>query len=191
MLLATLITLAALAGAPAEPPRSYTIDPNHTFPSFEADHMGISVWRGKMNRTTGKVTIDRAARRGTVEVETDLSSIDFGQDALNDWARGKEFFDVAAHPAATFKGTLGGFIDGKPTRADGELALHGVTKPLTLKIDSFRCIPHPLNKRELCGADGSATFDRAAFGLEAGKDYGFDMDVRLRIQVEAVADEAP
>ena len=188
MTFAALAMLATLAAAP-EAPRTYTIDPAHTFPSFEADHMGISVWRGKMNTTTGKVTLDRDAKKGTVDVEIDLSSIDFGQDALNEWARGKDFFDVEHHARARFKGTLEAFADGKPTRANGELTLHGVTKPLTLEIGSFRCIPHPLNHRELCGADVRATFDRSAFGLDAGKDYGFKMDVALRIQVEAVADE--
>ena len=188
MILAALAVLASLAATP-DAPRTYTIDPNHTFPSFEADHMGISVWRGKMNATTGKVALDREARTGKVEVETDLASIDFGQDALNEWARGKEFLDVEHHARAMFKGALEAFVDGKPTRAAGELTLHGVTRPLTLQIDSFRCIPHPLNNRELCGADVRGTFDRSAFGLDAGKDYGFKMDVSLRIQVEAVADE--
>jgi polyisoprenoid-binding protein YceI len=182
---AALLALAALAAGP----QSYTIDPNHTFPSFEADHMGVSVWRGKLNNSTGKVTLDREAGSGSVEITTDLASIDFGQDALNEWARGKDFFDVEHHPSARFKGALREFVDGRPTRAVGELSLHGVTRPLTLTIDSFRCIPHPLSKRELCGANAYASFDRSAFGLDAGKDYGFKMDVSLRIQVEAVADE--
>jgi len=70
---------------------------------------------------------------------------------------------------------------------DGMLTLHGVTLPLTLQIRSFKCMPHPLLKRELCGADALATFQRDAFGMDAGKDYGFDMTVTLRIQVEAIA----
>ena len=68
----------------------------------------------------------------------------------------------------------------------GELTLHGVTRPLDLTIDRFKCIPHPLHKRELCGADALGTFRRDEFGIDAGKDYGFDMNVTLRIQVEAV-----
>jgi len=68
----------------------------------------------------------------------------------------------------------------------GRLTLHGITRPLTLKIDSFKCMPHPVFKREVCGADALATFKRDAFGMDAGKDYGFSMDVTLRIQVEAI-----
>jgi polyisoprenoid-binding protein YceI len=58
-----------------------------------------------------------------------------------------------------------------------------------LKINSFKCIPHPMLKRELCGADAITTIRRDEFGISAGKDYGFSMDVVLRIQVEAVANE--
>jgi polyisoprenoid-binding protein YceI len=169
----------------------YTIDPDHTFPSFEADHMGISTWRGKFNHTTGTVVLDKAADTGTVVVAVDMASIDFGLDALNDAARGTELFDVAKYPQATFKGRLEGFTAGVPTRLASELTLHGVTRPLVLQVDAFKCIPHPIFKRELCGADATGTFQRDAFGLDAGKDYGFSMDVDLRIQVEALRDAAP
>ena len=167
----------------------YTIDPMHTYPSFEADHMGISVWRGKLDKTSGGVNLDKAAGTGDVDVVIDLSSIDFGLDALNTWAKGKDFFDVANHPTATYKGKLVDFVDGAPTRVVGTLNLHGVSRPVDLKIDLFKCIPHPIFKRELCGADASGTFDRSQFGLSAGKDYGFKMDVPLRIQVEALKDK--
>jgi polyisoprenoid-binding protein YceI len=69
------------------------------------------------------------------------------------------------------------------------LTLHGVTKPLALKINSFKCIPNPMTKRETCGADVYATFDRDEFGLDAGKAYGFSMEVVLRIQVEAIKND--
>ena len=167
----------------------YTIDPAHTYPSFEADHMGISVWRGKLDKSSGSVDLDKTAGTGNVDVTIDLSSIDFGLDALNTWATGKEFFDVATYPTATYKGTLVDFVDGAPTRVSGTLTLHGVSRPVVLKIDLFKCIPHPIFKRELCGADATGTFDRSAFGLDAGKDYGFRMDVPLRIQVEALRDK--
>ena len=167
----------------------YTIDPAHTYPSFEADHMGISVWRGKLDKSSGGVDLDKAAGTGNVDVTLDLSSIDFGLDALDTWAKGKEFFDVASHPTATYTGKLVDFVDGKPTRVAGTLTLHGVSRPVDLKIGLFKCIPHPIFKRELCGADATGTFDRSAFGLDAGRDYGFSMDVDLRIQVEALRDE--
>ena len=167
----------------------YTFDPMHTYPSFEADHMGISVWRGKLDKTSGGVNLDKAAGTGDVDVVIDLSSIDFGLDALNAWAKGNDFFDVAHYPTAHYTGKLAGFVNGAPTRVVGTLTMHGVSRPLALNIDLFKCIPHPIFKRELCGADATGTFDRSEFGLTAGKDYGFNMNVALRIQVEALKDK--
>jgi polyisoprenoid-binding protein YceI len=182
----------ALAGTAAHAASAtYTIDPAHTYPSFEADHFGgLSVWRGKFDRTSGKVTLDKAAGTGTVDITVDMNSVNFGLDKMDEAARGPELFETAKYPTATYKGKLAGFVDGKPTKVIGELTLHGVTRPLELAIHSFKCIPHPLLKRELCGADAGATFQRDAFGMSGGKDYGFKMDVALRIQVEAVMDEA-
>lgn len=167
---------------------AYDIDPEHTFPSFEADHLGgLSVWRGKFNRSHGSVSLDREAGNGTVEVVIDVSSIDFGHDALNQHAVGPELFDAEKYPQAVYKGQLEGFVEGRPTRVAGELTLHGVTRPVELELAGFKCMPHPVLRREVCGADALATIQRDEFGMEAGKDYGFDMAVTLRIQVEAIA----
>lgn len=181
MLLCTGVAMAA--------PVSYTLDPTHTFPSFEADHMGISTWRGKFNQSKGKATLDKAAGTGSVEVSIDLASVDFGNELLNRWARTDALFDVTRHQYATYRGELAGFQKGVPTRLDGELTLGGTTRPVNLKLLSFKCVPHPMFKREVCGADALGSFERDQFGLTAGKEYGFDMTVVLRIQVEGLADQ--
>jgi polyisoprenoid-binding protein YceI len=183
------LSLAALAASAAAAPVTYNIDPDHTYPSFEADHMGVSVWRGKFNKSSGKVTLDKAGKSGTVDIAIDPASIDFGHDKLNSWATGPELLDAAKYPQATYKGKLGGFNKNGPTTVTGELTLHGVTKPVNLKIRSFKCMPHPMFKREFCGADVYGSFQRDAFGLSAGKDWHFKMDVPLRIQVEAIQAE--
>jgi polyisoprenoid-binding protein YceI len=193
-LAAGLVPVIALLGAAptvlAEETH-FTVDPTHTFPSFEADHFGISTWRGKMNKSSGSIVLDRTAHTGTVNISIDLTSIDFGMDALNSWAMGKDFFDTAQNPTATYVGKITQFKGDLPTRVDGQLTLHGVTKPLALNLTRFACKPHPMLKREWCGADAFTSFQRDQFGLSAGKDYGFNMAVDLRIQIEAVKDEAP
>ncbi len=183
--LASAMAAAAASAADAH----YTIDPEHTYPSFEASHMGISIWRGKFNKTKGSAVLDLAAQRGRINIVVDLNSVDFGHAKLNQFMVGPEFFDTAKSRYGTYQGTLTAFVDGAPTRVEGTLTLHGVTKPLALKINSFKCITHPMLKRELCGADAFATFNRDEFGLDAGKSYGFSMEVTLRIQVEALKDE--
>lgn len=188
-LLPLLILSTSAASAAIAAPVTYTIDPTHTFPSFEADHMGLSVWRGKFNKSAGTVILDKAAGKGSVDITIDATSIDFGLDIMNSKAREPDLFDTAKYPTARYKGTLAGFTNGAPSRVVGELTLHGVTKPVTLTINSFKCVPHPMLKRDWCGADAQATINRAEFGIDAGKDYGFKMDVVLRIQVEAVLAE--
>jgi polyisoprenoid-binding protein YceI len=188
--LAGALLCLSVAGAAQAAAATYEIDPAHTYPSFEADHMGgISTWRGKFDRTSGKVTLDKAAGSGSVDITVDVASVDFGLNQLNDAARGNELFDVGKYPTATYRGKLAGFVNGAPTKVEGSLTLHGVTRPLELSIKSFKCMPHPMYKRELCGADAYATFKRDEFGLDSGKSYGFSMEVVLRIQVEALIDD--
>jgi polyisoprenoid-binding protein YceI len=184
----SLMSLTAV-GVAAAAPVTYNIDPDHTYPSFEADHMGLSIWRGKFNRTAGKVTLDKAAGQGTVDITIDPASIDFGHAKLNEVAQGPDLFDVSKYPQAAYSGKLDGFADGIPSLVVGNLTLHGVTRPVVLKINSFKCMPHPVFKREVCGADALGTLSRDEFGIDAGKPYGFRMDVTLRIQVEAIQAE--
>lgn len=193
-----LAAFAALAcGTATAAEVVYEIDPAHTYPSFEADHLGgLSIWRGKFNESAGKVRLDKATGTGSVEIVIDTASIDFGHEDMNKHARAADLFDTARYPQATYRGKLADFAGGNPTRVVGELTLHGVTQPVELKVNSFKCMPHPQHKRELCGADASAIIQRDQFGISAGKEYGFDMSVTLRIQVEALqaeqaADKAP
>jgi len=168
---------------------TYTLDPNHTHPSFEVDHLGLSVWRGTFKSSHGTVTLDPVAGTGTVDVTIDTASIDFGLDDLNAHVASHDMLDAPAFPTATYHGTLGGFQNGAPTTVTGELTLHGVTKPVNLKIDSFKCIMHPVKKHEVCGADALGTFNRADFGVNYGQQMGFRQDVALRIQVEGDRDQ--
>jgi polyisoprenoid-binding protein YceI len=177
---------ASLAAAASAAPVTYSIDPKHTYPSFEADHFGgMSVWRGKFTKTTGTITLDREASSGSVDVTIDLSSVSVGLDDLDRDLRSHNFFDVTKYPTATYTGKFADFVDGKPTRVQGSLTLHGVTQPVTLSIRSFKCMPHPMkNKKEFCGADAVATIDRSKFGMDWGRNLGFGMETKLAIQVE-------
>ena len=100
-------------------------------------------------------------------------------------AKGPDLFDVAKYPTATYKGTLAAFQNGAPTQVQGELTLHGISRPLTLTIHQFLCKPHPMTHKDVCGADASATFNRKDYGLNYGESYGFKMEVQLSIQIEA------
>ena len=178
--------LAVMTGSAIAAPVTYNVDPAHTYPSFEADHMGgLSVWRGKFDKSAGTVVLDKEKGSGTVDITIDAASIDFGHAKLNEHAKSAEIFDVAKFPTATYKGTLTKFKDGVPTEVEGQFTLHGVTKPLTLTINQFKCMVSPMTKKEVCGADASATFNRSDYGVSFGDKYGFKQEVKLQIQVEA------
>jgi len=178
--MASLVATSAHAA-----PVTYKIDPAHSYPAFEADHFGgMSLWRGKFTRSAGTLVYDKEARSGTVEVTIETKSIDMGLDAMNEHATSPDLLDAAKYPTAVFKGKLAKFQGDKPTEVQGQLTLHGVTKPVTLKVNSFQCRYIDYTKKDTCGAEASATINREAFGITYGKDLGFRMEVVLRIGVE-------
>jgi len=182
--LLTTLTIPARVIAAAD---AYTIDPMHTYPSLEFSHMGMSMWRGKFNRSSGKVRFDRQAGTGSVEVSVDAASLDFGLDKMNEAATSADWLNTAKFPTMTYRGTLVA-QNGVPARVDGELTLLGVTRPVNLHLKSFKCMPHPLLKREWCGADAEGQLNRADFGLS----QYLQMDggiILLRIQVEVLKDQ--
>jgi len=187
MLLMVAGALASSMVAGAYAADTYQLDPTHTYPSFESDHMGgVSTWRGKFTKSSGTVTLDRAAKTGTVDVTVDTSSIQTGNTKLDEHLRSGDFFDVAKYPTATFKGTAIKFDGDTPVGVDGQFTLKGVTKPLNLKIESFKCIQHPVLKREVCGVEATGEFSRGDYGMDFGTKYGFSMKTVLHIQTEGI-----
>ena len=184
MMIVLLVSVAPLSfGKPV----TYEIDPNHTFPAFEADHMGgLSLWRGKINSTSGEIVLDKKNKTGSVNVVMEMLSIDFGHDEMNKRAKSDDMFDIEEFPQASYEGKLINFQDGAPTKVEGALTLHGITKNVDLEIKAFKCRLHPFKLREVCGADLRGNIMRDDFGIKYGKMLGFKMGVALRIGVEAI-----
>jgi polyisoprenoid-binding protein YceI len=159
------IALAALAAGTSfsamAVETTYQLDPMHTAPSFEADHFGgVSTWRGKFTKSTGTVTIDREAKTGTLDATIDMTSVDIGNDKLDEELKSDRFFNATQFPTAVYKGTSMKFKGDVPVEVIGELTLHGVTKPVNLKIESFKCFQNPMLKREVCGTESASTSAR-------------------------------
>lgn len=184
-----LFVVGAILGAAQAQAASdtYLIDSTHTYPAFEADHMGgLSLWRGKFEKTKGTVTLDREAKTGTVNLEIDANSIDFGYGKMNEHAKGPDMFDVEKYSTIQYVGKRMRFENGQPVEVFGELTLKGVTKPVNLQIKQFKCMQHPFAKKEVCGADAVAEFKRTDFGLDYGVNMGFKPEVKILISVEAI-----
>lgn len=177
--LSTALTTPAMAA-----PAHYTIDGSHTFPVFEVDHLGFSTQRGRFNRTSGTVVLDTTARSGSVDVSIDAGSIDMGFAKWNENMRGEGYFHTEAHPAIRFVAGQIRFEGENPVAAIGQLTLLGVTRPLTLTFERFRCAPHPMHKRETCGADLRGSLKRSDFGMTKSLPSVGD-EIRLHVPVEA------
>lgn len=186
----SLIALAAaatlLSGHAQAEPASYSIDPTHTFATFEISHFGASMNRARFDKKTGSVTLDKAAKTGKVDITIDTTSVNSGTPAFDKHLQSPDLFDTAKHPTMTFKGDQFTFDGEKVTAVAGQLTLLGKTAPVTLKANQFACYQSPMLKREVCGGDFEATIDRTVWGMNYGVDWGFPKNVRLVVQVEAV-----
>ena len=183
----TLLALALALAPAAHAQEAYTIDPRHTFPSFEVLHHGFSIQRGRFNQTTGKVVLDRARQAGTVEIRIEAASIDTGLDELEKVLRGPGFFDVERHPLITFRASKLRFDGDRLAGADGELTLLGVTRPVSLEVSLWKCGLYPPNRKQACGAEAGTRIRRSEFGM-TGSLPGVADEVRIAIQIEAFRD---
>ena len=182
--LAAVLVSAAFA-LPAIAADSYTVDPGHTYPSFEINHLGFSTMHGTFDATSGKITLDPAGKSGSIEITIDATSIDTGHGKRDEHLKSEEFFNVAKFPTLTYKAGKLRFNGDKLSGADGELTLLGVTRPVSLTVTAFNCGPHPMTKKPVCGANATAVIKRSDFGLSAYVPAVGD-EVKISIQVEAV-----
>lgn len=182
-----LLFFVLMLSSSAYAAEGFTVDPRHTYATFEVNHMGLSTQRGRFNTAKGRITLDRVEKKGSMEVEIDAKTVNTGLEELQKHLRSEDFFNVEKFPTITFKSDKMEFEGDKPKAVQGELTLLGVTKPVTLAVSSFDCRIHPMNKKYVCGADAAATIKRSDFGMSYALPAVSD-DVRLIISVEAFRD---
>lgn len=166
---------------------SYTVDPRHTFPSFEISHLGFSIQRGRFDRTSGKVTIDPDKGTGSINITIETASISTGLAELEKHLRGEDFLDATRYPQITFVSENLSFNKGQLVAAVGIMTLHGISKPVHLAIDHFYCGMNLIAMKNTCGANATATIKRSDFGVDKYVPKVGD-EVKIAIQVEATKD---
>jgi polyisoprenoid-binding protein YceI len=179
-----VMTLAT-TGAQAEA-ATYSIDPSHTFVTFEIAHFGTSTNRGRFDKKEGTVALDRAAKTGKVDITIDTTSINSGTAPFDKHLKSAEILNTEQFPTAKFVGDKFSFSGDKVSEVAGTLTLNGKTNPVTLKASNFNCYQNPMLKREVCGGDFETTIARSQYGVSYGLQYGFPDAMKLVIQVEAV-----
>jgi polyisoprenoid-binding protein YceI len=167
---------------------TYTVEPTHTAATWAIPHLGISIIRGRFDKTSGKINLDQIGRAGTVDITIEAASVNAGNKKFEDHLRSKDFFDAEQFPKVTYRGRLAKFDGDMPTEVEGELTLLGQTLPVNLKISSFKCRTHPLLRREVCGAEAATTIDRSQFGMTSSVAFT-SARVDLMLQIEALKDQ--
>lgn len=183
--LALVTALAALAATAQAAPETFVIDNSHTYPHFSYNHLGFSNQTHKFDKTSGTVVLDRAAKTGSVDVTIDVASINTGYALFNEHIQAADFFDTANHPTITFKSSKMAFKGDQPVSVAGDLSIKGVTRPVTLAITNFKCMPHPMLKVDACGANATAEIKRSEFNMGKNVPYVSDA-VTLSLPIEAV-----
>lgn len=180
------LALSSLIAVPAfAQSTTYVVEPNHTFPRFSYNHLGLSKQILRFNKTSGTVVLDKAAKTAEVNITVDMTSIDTGVEQFNRHIQGEDFLDTAKFPTATFKSTKVIFKGDTPSKVEGNLTIKGITKPVTLTISSFANKTHPMLNKEVIGANATAMIKRTEFN--AGKSVpGVSDEVTLDIALEAI-----
>lgn len=181
-----LIVLAACLAAPAfAQDATYVTDPNHTFVRFAYSHMGFTTQLSRFDKVSGKIVLDTAAKTGTADILIDTRSASTGSAQFNEHIQDEDFLNTATYPTATFKSHTIKFKGNVPDEVDGDLTLKGVTRPVVLKITSFKCMMHPMAKKEACGADAVTHLKRTDFNMGKYAPLVGD-DVTVTVTVEAI-----
>jgi polyisoprenoid-binding protein YceI len=144
---------------------TYQIDPKHSAARFKVRHMMIANVGGEFNNVSGTVNFDAAKpEQSSIEASIDANSLHTGDPQRDGHIKGADFFDVAQFPSITFRSTKV-TAAGSGYKVAGDLTLHGVTKPVTLSVDSVSpevTDPWTLQRR---GLSAVTTINRKDFGM--------------------------
>ena len=185
--LLSVLPLLALPLAAQAAPETFAIDPTHTFPLFSYSHLGYTTQTSRFDKTMGKIVLDLEAKSGSADITIDMKSVSTGSPVFNEHIQGEDFFNTAKYPTATFKSTNAYFDGDKPVALDGDLTLKGITRPVRLKITSFRHMAHPMLKKDAIGANAVTVVKRSEFDMAKYTPFVGD-EVTITIAIEALKD---
>lgn len=157
----------APASAPTLTPGRWAIDPHHSAITFAIRHLGLSKVRGRFAAFDITLDVGESDTALDVAASIDLASIDTNNADRDVHLRSTDFFNVDLHPTMTFRSTRIEPVDGGYTM-DGELTLNGVTRPVTLEVESNGLVVYPGDGRTHFGLSATGELRRSEFGIEFG-----------------------
>jgi polyisoprenoid-binding protein YceI len=182
--LGALLLLASGTASAAE----YAIDPERTVVSFQMQMLG-TVQRGAFDAARGGVALDAQSGSARIDIAVDAGSLDTGSVGLNAAMKGPDLLDVRDHPQIVYRAQQADFVDGVPTRIDGELTLRGVTRSVPLSVTAFACADLQAAGPQRCAIAATASFKRSSFGMSRYRFFGND-EVTLEVRAEGMRTDA-
>jgi len=157
---------ALFASASAFAADVYKFDANHTSVTFQYTHFGFSHPSGKFMNAVGSVSLDKAdPSKSSVEVSFDIAGVNTGVAQFDADLKSPAFFDAAKFPTATFKSTKVTPTGKDTAKVEGDLTIHGVTKPVTLDVKLNKIANNMMKNKEDAGFTATATIKRSDFGI--------------------------
>ena len=168
----------------------WTLDTTHSAAEFAVKHLMISTVKGHFKTFTGTGETNADGTLNSAELTIDTSSINTNVEARDNHLKSPDFFDVAKFPSITFKSTK---IEqqGSDISITGDLTMHGVTNPVTLKGELTSVVTDPWgNQRTALAVNGKINRKEWGLGwnqvLETGG-IAVGEEVKLSVEFEAVA----
>lgn len=170
--------------------QTWTIDPTHTGLEFAVRHMGLSTVKGRFRALGGTITTADDGTLEAIDVTVDTSSIDTAEANRDGHLRSPDFFDAETHPAATFRSTRVEREDANAYRVSGDLTIRGITKPVTLEVETTGAVTDPWGNLR-AAAEGKGRISRKDWGLTWNQTLEFggvlvSDEVRLTFDAQAV-----
>lgn len=180
----TLATILLTSAGLAQAAETYTIDPVHSSISFMIQHAGLSNIHGRFNDFSGKITIDSEdPAKSTFLVTIPIDSIDTNNVKRDEHLRAPDYFNAKQFPTMTFQSTKVKAIEGG-FEVTGDLTMHGVTKPLTIKLKGGdKVVEFPKGKPRI-GVDSTFSVKRSDFGVST-ESNGLGDEIPITIGIEA------
>jgi len=160
-------------------------DPPHSEVDFIITHLAISNVHGRFGHVNATIVYNDAdVSKSTVKATIDVTGVDTGEEGRNNHLKSPAFFDVATYPTATFTSTSVA-KNGDELTINGDLTLHGVTKPVVLKAEGPRGPASGMDHKQHAGFSATTTIKRSDFGI--GPTFPAAMvgeEVKLNIELD-------
>ena len=194
--LAIALAIAALSESGAAAAATFRVATDQTNVGFSVSNFGIGTHEGRFDLTWGKITLDAERHAGSIDFVVDVGSVNTGWELRDTFLKSDLMFDVQRYPSIRFHSTRLDFDGSRIVAVDGEMTLHGVTRPVRFDVTKMECGAETGIGSDGCGASVSGHMSRSAFGMSfayplVGDEVALDFSIKAVRVPDSYATEPP